>query len=239
MASHANDQAIVGVKLCEECLETRAAIAEVQAPFHAFCSVRCQERFYGLATASVPMGNGESGGGGGSGGMRPPLASLVKGQGASQGFALDLEGETRANTAFRRVVANAGTSMQLVLMSITPGDREIGMERHEGITQFFRVESGRGRAVVGDMEMELYPGAAFVVLGGVLHNVTNVDEVEALKLYTIYSPAHHPPGHVDVRRPLVEKAEKKEIKPSLKPPVKAPPGAEDEDVVIKKRLQDY
>lgn len=232
-------------KLCQQCLAREAQISEVVSPFHAFCDRRCQARFHGLATADAFMGahdDGAGGGGGGGGGdssaaaQKRPLASLVLGKSSSSGFALDVEGETRANTAFRRVVAEAGNALQLVLMSITPGDKEIGVERHQE-TQFFRVEAGRGRATVGDLTIELYPGAAFVVLGGIAHNVINLDDTEPLKLYSLYVPPHHPHGTVHARRPRREPETLPPAATSPKNKAKiAPSSPGEEDVVLKKAL---
>jgi len=40
----------------------------------------------------------------------------------------------------------------------------------------------------------LEDGVAIVVPAGSQHNVINTSETEELKLYTIYSPAHHKDG---------------------------------------------
>ncbi|MDP9412998.1 MAG: cupin domain-containing protein, partial [Pseudomonadota bacterium] len=59
-----------------------------------------------------------------------------------KGYVENIEQATLANDDFRRVLYT-GRNLQLVLMTLQPGD-EIGEEVHEDIDQFFRVEEGRG-----------------------------------------------------------------------------------------------
>ena len=59
-----------------------------------------------------------------------------------KGFIDDIAELAGENAAFRRVVYT-GQHMQLVLMTLKPGE-EIGTETHQGNDQFFRVEKGRG-----------------------------------------------------------------------------------------------
>ena len=58
-----------------------------------------------------------------------------------KGFVDDIEKLTEENTDFRRVLYT-GKNMQLVLMSLKPGE-EIGAEVHDDRDQFFRVEHRR------------------------------------------------------------------------------------------------
>lgn len=108
------------------------------------------------------------------------------------GFADDIEKLTLENTFFRKVIFTAPHS-QLVLMSLAP-DEEIGEEVHEKEDQFFRFEKGQGKVVIDGIEHMVQDGSAVVVPAGSSHNVVNVSSAENLKLYTIYSPAHHPDG---------------------------------------------
>jgi mannose-6-phosphate isomerase-like protein (cupin superfamily) len=50
-------------------------------------------------------------------------------------------------------------------------------------------------------------GSVIIVPAGAEHNVINTSEVSDLKLYTIYSPAHHKDGII---RTTKEEAEKNE-----------------------------
>ncbi len=106
------------------------------------------------------------------------------------GYLTEIEKLTKENTDFRRVLYTAKSS-QLVLMSLKPGE-EIGEETHT-LDQFLRVEAGEGKAYLNGTEHAVADGTAIVVPAGVLHNVVNTGSAD-LKLYTIYSPAHHQDG---------------------------------------------
>ena len=122
-----------------------------------------------------------------------------------KGFSTNIEKETLENENFRRVLYT-GKNSQLVLMSLKPKE-EIGMEVHPENDQFFRFEKGQGEVVIDDNRYEIEDGSAIVVPAGAQHNVINVSKTEDLKLYTIYSPAHHQDGIV---RKTKEEAEKNE-----------------------------
>ena len=70
------------------------------------------------------------------------------------------------------------------------------MEVHQDNDQFFRIEKGQGKCIIDGNEYEISDGSAIVVPAGAQHNVINVSGSEELKLYTIYSPAHHKDGIV-------------------------------------------
>lgn len=111
-----------------------------------------------------------------------------------KGFSINIEEATLENNNFRKVLYTSKHS-QLVLMSLKPLE-EIGMEVHEENDQFFRFESGQGKCIIDGNEYELGDGVAVVVPAGAQHNVINISKTEELKLYTIYSPAHHKDGIV-------------------------------------------
>lgn len=111
-----------------------------------------------------------------------------------KGFSTDIEQETLANENFRKVLYT-GKHSQLVLMSLRPKE-EIGSEVHQDNDQFFRFEKGQGKCVIDGNKYELSDGVAVVVPAGAEHNIINTSETEPLKLYTIYSPAHHQDGVV-------------------------------------------
>jgi mannose-6-phosphate isomerase-like protein (cupin superfamily) len=104
------------------------------------------------------------------------------------GFDIDIETETLKNTNFRKVLHTA-SNMQLVVMSITD---EIGMETHDDIDQFFRVEGGIGKVIIDGREFSVKSKTAFIVPKGSKHNIINTGN-EDLKLYTVYAPPKHPP----------------------------------------------
>ena len=115
-----------------------------------------------------------------------------------KGYHSNIEKMTRENTNFRQVLYT-GEHMQLVLMSISVGG-EIGTEIHKDNDQFFRFEMGEGKVLINSNEYEVSDGDVIVVPAGAEHNVINVSKSEDLKLYTIYSPAHHKDGIVRVTR---------------------------------------
>ena len=110
-----------------------------------------------------------------------------------KGYKDDIEKQTEDNTDFRRVVYT-GHNIQLVLMSIEPGD-EIGAEVHDDRDQFFRIEAGEGEITVDDNVYKVKADDAVIVPQGARHNVKSVG-TETLKLYTIYGPPEHIDGTV-------------------------------------------
>ena len=111
-----------------------------------------------------------------------------------KGFCSNIEKETLENNNFRKVLYT-GKHSQLVLMSLKPLEN-IGMEVHNDNDQFFRFEKGQGKCIIDGNEYVLEDGVAVVVPAGAEHNIINTSETEDLKLYTIYSPAHHKDGIV-------------------------------------------
>ncbi|MFA6391362.1 MAG: cupin domain-containing protein [Patescibacteria group bacterium] len=111
-----------------------------------------------------------------------------------KGYSDNIEKATLDNEDFRRVLYTTKES-QLVLMALKPKE-EIGMETHKDNTQFFRFESGEGKVIIDDNEYLVKDGSAVIVPAGAKHNIINTSTSEMLKLYTIYSPAHHKDGIV-------------------------------------------
>ena len=111
-----------------------------------------------------------------------------------KGYISNIEKGTLENDNFRQVLYTAKHS-QLVLMSLKPKE-EIGMEVHPDNDQFFRFEQGIGKVIIDGNEYEVKDGFAVIVPADAQHNVINTSGTEALKLYTIYSPAHHKDGIV-------------------------------------------
>jgi mannose-6-phosphate isomerase-like protein (cupin superfamily) len=111
-----------------------------------------------------------------------------------KGFNANIEKETLANNNFRKVLYT-GKHSQLVLMSLKPNE-EIGMEVHTDNDQFFRFEKGKGKCIIDGNEYMLGDGSVIIVPSGAQHNIINTSGTEDLKLYTIYSPAHHKDGVV-------------------------------------------
>jgi mannose-6-phosphate isomerase-like protein (cupin superfamily) len=111
------------------------------------------------------------------------------------GYHSDIEELTLNNNNFRKVLFT-GKHMQLVVMSLKPSE-EIGIEVHDNVDQFFRVESGEAKAVLDGEEVVIKKDEALIVVAGTEHNIINNLPDEDLKLYTIYSPANHPDGTIN------------------------------------------
>lgn len=122
-----------------------------------------------------------------------------------KGFFANIEKETLENENFRKVLYTSKHS-QLVLMCLKPG-QEIGMEVHPDNDQFFRIEKGQGKCLIGGNEYQLEDGVAIVVPAGAEHNVINTSLSQELNLYTIYSPAHHKDGIVRLTKKEAEAEE--------------------------------
>lgn len=104
------------------------------------------------------------------------------------GYVDDIQTATKANTDFRRVLYT-GSNLQLVLMTLQPGE-EIGEETHEDRDQFFRIEEGKGEILIDGRRHEVRDDYAVIVPAGALHNVINSGRAP-LKLYTLYGPPEH------------------------------------------------
>jgi mannose-6-phosphate isomerase-like protein (cupin superfamily) len=111
-----------------------------------------------------------------------------------KGYKENIEKLTLENNNFRKVLYT-GPHSQLVLMALKPGE-EIGLEVHQDNDQFFRFEKGEGRVIIDGHEYIIGDGDVVIVPAGAEHNVVNISQTEFLKLYTIYSPAHHKDGVV-------------------------------------------
>lgn len=126
------------------------------------------------------------------------------------GWVGDIEESTLSNSTFRTVVFTA-TKMQLTVMSLAPGE-EIGLEMHDDVDQFIRVEQGRARVTFGPTAGEVAETHdveddwALVIPAGTWHNVVNSGDSH-LKLYSLYSPPEHPDGTVHRTKAEADAAE--------------------------------
>lgn len=121
-----------------------------------------------------------------------------------KGYIDNIEKITLENKDFRRVLYTAKNS-QLVVMSLKPGE-EIGEEVHQ-LDQFLRVEAGKGKAVLNNVESLIEDGSAIIVPAGTKHNIINTSPDSEMKLYTIYSPPNHRDGVVHKTKAEAESGE--------------------------------
>ncbi len=123
------------------------------------------------------------------------------------GYVGSIEKTTLKNKYFRQVLFT-GKYSQLVVMCLQPSE-EIGNEVHPNVDQFFRIEEGKAKFVLGGEEENLVQdGDAVVVPAGTFHNVINASATKPLKLYTVYAPANHPDGTVHKTKAEAQAAEK-------------------------------
>ncbi len=126
------------------------------------------------------------------------------------GWLGDIEAITRDNATFRTVLFT-GANLQLTVMCLQPGE-EIGVEMHDHLDQFIRVEQGAGQVTLGPGESEIEvthevaDGWAVIIPGGTWHNVINSGS-DPLRLYSIYAPAEHETGAVHQTKADADAAE--------------------------------
>lgn len=119
-----------------------------------------------------------------------------------KGFHTNIGNDVKNNENFRKVLYT-GKRSQLVLMTLKPNE-EIGMETHHDNDQFFRFEEGEGKAIIDGNEYILTAEDVIVVPVGAEHNIINTSGSAPLKLYTVYSPAHHKDGVMRATRAEAE-----------------------------------
>ena len=122
-----------------------------------------------------------------------------------KGFVTNIEKATETNTNFTKVLFT-GKFCQLVVMNLKPGE-EIGVEVHEKVDQFFRVEKGKAKFIIDADVVDVEENFAVIVPAGSRHNVINTSQTKELKLYTIYSPPNHPDGTIHKTKEEAEAAE--------------------------------
>lgn len=106
--------------------------------------------------------------------------------------AFELEKLTESNVYYRDVIFSSH-HQQLVLMNIPICDK-IPNEIHDDTDQFIRIEKGSAEIIInGTDHYNLTDGDSITIPQNTYHEVINVGETP-LKLYTIYSPPHHPIG---------------------------------------------
>jgi mannose-6-phosphate isomerase-like protein (cupin superfamily) len=119
-----------------------------------------------------------------------------------KGYKQNIEADTLTNDAFR-AVQYTGKHLQLVLMTLQPGE-DIGTEVHAEHDQFFRFEAGEGEVLIDGVAHQVGDGDGVIVPAGAEHNVINTSADTALKLYTLYAPPEHQHDVVHVTKAVAE-----------------------------------
>lgn len=112
----------------------------------------------------------------------------------------NIEKDTIKNKLYRKVVFTVPGKTQLVLMSLKPGE-DIPMEIHKYITQFIRVEKGRGFCIVSGKKYTLKDGISITIPNNKKHYIKNTSKTQDLKMYILYSPEEHPRDKINKRQP--------------------------------------
>jgi len=107
---------------------------------------------------------------------------------------LNIEKETLENNFFRKVLLTTN-HQQLVVMSLNPSE-DIGMEAHENLDQFIKIEQGEGVVILNGVETKFFSGFSVTIPAGTNHNIINTSSQNPLKIYTIYSPPNHKEGTI-------------------------------------------
>lgn len=118
-------------------------------------------------------------------------------------FAINIEQSTLNNNYYRNVIWT-GSNIQLVLMSLLPGE-VIDMEIHNDIDQFIRIEKGNMRALISKDgitfdEYILKDNDIIIIPRQHYHQIENIGN-EDLKLYSIYGPPNHPFNRLQLNKP--------------------------------------
>lgn len=108
-------------------------------------------------------------------------------------YLANLTDQALSNSYFRQVL-ETGENMQVVIMSLLPGE-EIGTEIHKENEQVLYCIGGKGEVIVNGTNHSFQKGDLILVRKGMQHNFINSSE-EDMKIITIYSPPHHKNGIV-------------------------------------------
>ena len=110
---------------------------------------------------------------------------------------INIHKEVCSNTYFRKAVWT-GDYLQVTVMSI-PAGGEIGLEFHDNLDQFIRIEYGLASVYMGKTKQDVKfignanSDYAVLIPAGTWHNIIN-EQSTPLKVYSIYAPPQHPIG---------------------------------------------
>lgn len=117
----------------------------------------------------------------------------------------NIEDLTIKGDDYRKVLfTTPDNNLQLTIMSIKP-NADVGMEMHETVDQFIRIEQGVGYVQINDEKKDIKDGFAIIIPAGTEHNIVNTGSND-LKLYSIYTPKNHPLHAIEHDKPLEDQS---------------------------------
>ena len=117
----------------------------------------------------------------------------------AQPMLINMHSETLCNHNFRTAIWT-GEYLQVTVMSI-PAGGEIGLEMHDDLEQFIKIESGCAAVYMGDAKQnvkligKINANYAILIPAGTWHNIINACSFP-LKVYSIYAPTQHSFGTI-------------------------------------------
>ena len=112
---------------------------------------------------------------------------------------INIRNETLSNHHFRKVIWT-GEYLQVTVMSIPVGG-EIGLETHDDLDQFIKIERGCADIYMGDSKQnvkfvgKINSDYAILIPPKTWHNIINACPFP-LKVYSVYAPPKHPFGTI-------------------------------------------
>lgn len=110
---------------------------------------------------------------------------------------INIDQKTNQNMNFRNALWT-GSHLQVTLMSIGVGE-SIGLEKHDCVDQFIKIEEGYGLVKMGNcsdclnFQKNVKEGYCVIIPAKTWHNLINIGNCP-LKLYSIYAPPNHKKG---------------------------------------------
>lgn len=102
-------------------------------------------------------------------------------------FCTNIKKTVLQNTDYFKILTDdkSNSRMQVTVQSVKG---QVPTEMHQHVTQFVRVEEGKGELHMNGMSYVLEDGVAFIVPAGTRHTIINTDgEERPLKLFSIYA----------------------------------------------------
>lgn len=126
-------------------------------------------------------------------------------------FVVNIDRLAKTNPNYRTALWT-GEHLQVTLMCIPIGG-DIGLEMHDNVDQFIRIEDGCALVQMGknknalDFQQRVDGNFAILIPACTWHNIVNIG-CTPLKLYSIYAPPKHPFGTVHKTKGEADCAEK-------------------------------